>query len=551
MKSTDKFVLVLVASLSLLIAGCGGGGGSSDEPMTGDNGGVNTPATCPADQTGTPPNCIAEPTDEERAQARADAERIAGMIGPDVEDVDLADADTGTTGNQPIVFLSTDTTTGVTTPEFVRDTQGPPVNVFVKSSDMPAMISGLEGGIYTRTNTADDNTAAIHTVVKYKDMAANIAENYVAYFIGTAAGVNPESVGATPLADHGASTAISAYNVGVLTIAADVGANHELFKGDFGLTAGAGRQVITRTDDPDTANVNEAKYEVTGSFRGVPGTFSCSAASCTVESNPMGNLALLTNTASGTTNVWTFTPTVLADLGIDLTPTPATPRTSAETARIRQALANLDVPGVIQTDDFMIFGYWIQEDRLADGVTIDDQRMLPFADGKRNFGSVAAVTGSASYTGSATGLYMSKGLTSSKLPTDPFNSGQFTASVMLKAYFGATNSPSDVIPANKVDTVTGTISDFKDASGNAIDSRWTLSLEGRNDSHGTTGGTEGTFSGTAISADSAMAGANGIFSGRFYGAATTTQPLPISAGGTFDGHFTNGHVRGAFGVNKQ
>lgn len=523
------------------MTGCGGGGGGSSDDMPGDgNGGGGTPppAMCSEGQTGTPPDCVSPPTDEERAQARAAAEKVAGMIGPGADLASVSGDATavppiaatptaGTpvdpdTNNTSIVYLST-SASGVTTPQFVGDTQGPPVNVFVKSSDMPATIGDLEGGIYTRTDTATGNIKTSNTVVKYKDMAPNTGQAYSTYF-GDAAATNAN-------ATHGANTAVSAMSNGALVInSAQIAGNQGLFEGDFGLTAGAGSQILTRTDEDTTTGLDESKFEVAGSFRGVPGTFSCSdpggTTGCTVTSNAMGQLTGLTGGGSATP--WTFTPAAITALGTSPTP-----------AQITQALTTLMVPGVIQAEDFMIFGYWIQEVRAADGVTVTSERMSPFADGKRDPVTLAGVTGSASYTGSATGLYMSKGLTAGNLPTDPFNSGQFMASVMLKAYFA--DDTNDDIPSNKANTVSGSINNFRDASGNAIDSRWTLTLSGMNSTTD-----PDTFSGTAISADSAIAGAIGMFSGQYHGAADTT---PVSASGTFDGHFTNGHVRGAFGVD--
>ncbi|MDE0412651.1 MAG: hypothetical protein OXI37_10635, partial [Gammaproteobacteria bacterium] len=291
--------------------------------------------------------------------------------------------------------------------------------------------------------------------------------------------------------------------------------------------------------------------KVTGTFRGVPGTFNC-ATDCISTHDKDGNLSDLTGD-------WTFEPDGLRDAqGAFLQDdSAATPPTTALT----DALAAIMVPGVMQDPDYMIFGYWVQSMTDAEGDTTET--MLPFADGKRDYGAVGAarsggqVVGTATYTGPATGLYMKKTITpqGGVDPSGPYASGQFTADAMLEASFGGDN-----VAVNDQFSISGTISNFMDGD-TAIDSDWMVNLRrGINDQGNTDptddlpaknigGGTgaTGTFSGVTHGGMLDDASNEGAWSGTFHGDPAADQPT--SASGIFDAHFTNGHVRGAFATN--
>ena len=55
-------------------------------------------------------------------------------------------------------------------------------------------------------------------------------------------------------------------------------------------------------------------------------------------------------------------------------------------------------------------------------------------------------------------------------------SGQFTARAKLTATFGQLVPPDNNIPPNLLNTITGTVGDFKDAYGNPIDAKWVVEL---------------------------------------------------------------------------
>ena len=511
--------LAPVLLVSFILAACGGGGGgSSDDDMTMM---PPPPEMCPEGQEGTPPNCMVPgPT---AAELKAEAERVAGMIGPDATLADY-DADSGT--NDQIVSLNA---TGM--PVF----QGDPASEtsmdprFTKSDDAPASIAGWEGGTYTRTTETGGVTNA-DTVVKYNDKAPNTAAEYSTYFDGS-----------TETAARGYGSVTD----GVLTLsngAADSPVMNKLYSIDFGLTAAHQTLPITH-DNPDTTEVEDST-SYTGMFTGVPGTFTCTG-TCSVSSDKDGMLSHFAGT-------WTFTPDGIKDPNGsgNLTGDPLT-----------AALMRVMVPGVVPDPDFMILGYWMRTSTAADGTVTHSMR--PIYDGLRDYGAVTNVLGTATYAGPATGLYMSKTLTPQGEPTGPFASGQFTANAMLVANFGGGN-----VAANNAFSISGTISNFMNASGEAINPSWVVNLNrrmigtggdepqrniGATDaaSHGT--GDAGTFSG--VTDGGPLGSVAGMWSGMFHGGddSTTTDVVeqPASVSGMFDAHFSNGHVRGSFGANKQ
>ena len=584
---SNKLVAVcLVAAFSMVMYGCGGGGSSSTPevpttpdptdptdptdppaPMTHDVdlstllAGYNTvPAgehmidagmdmdvgdatfTCPADgdactvtvaddgtATSTGGAATAAPsmaaTDRKAADDAAamavitKAEAIAMAIDSDAT---LADANSTDAGNQLPFNLGEDATTadsvlaGATVPDATTDQ----MNKFAAAMDRPASITNWTDSKYERTSEGDANAnpptdTVMDTIVKYNNKAPNTAEVYLTYFNSGA---------------NGAGDAVDAITdaTGVINIdEADIDGNHGLITGSFGdfSTSATGDQTVEFTDVADTTDVNEGEPSIMGSFRGVPGTFACTG-TCTASADEMGNL-------NGLGGDWEFTPAALVDAdgdaltGDDLT----------------DALAGIMVAGVIPDPDFTVFGYWLQATTDADGET--EYAFLGFNEGNRDYGSVADVEGPATYEGPATGMYMMKRFEvsedGSSTTTHPVKSGQFTASAVLNATFDQISSGDDMdtIAPAMFNTITGSISGFKDGYGADIDTRWTVEL-----TDGTIAPATGTFSGTATG--------DGAFNGTFHGApGTDTTLAPIGASGTFDGHFENGHVRGAFGVDRQ
>lgn len=169
--------------------------------------------------------------------------------------------------------------------------------------------------------------------------------------------------------------------------------------------------------------------------------------------------------------------------------------------------------------DYVDFGFWFL------GYAADDHVghfTHTFARGSMPSGDVSAVTGSATYSGAATGLYVIKD------GGTPTGSGQFTATAALMADFDAA-------------TISGTVSDFMDAAGDAINPMWVVSLDsaaldqatGRIDESNGRAGTTG----------------GGNWRAEFHGDASAGAPGTVA--GTFDAHLSNGHVGGAFAAHSQ
>ena len=210
------------------------------------------------------------------------------------------------------------------------------------------------------------------------------------------------------------------------------------------------------------------------------------------------------------------------------------------------------------TPDYLAFGYWVQTRTTSRGET--RYGVNTFATGSLPFGTnpddannaeIAALEGSATYEGPATGMYAYKtaSIEDGKVVRTPSAAGQFTADVELTATFGAGPSVAD----DDAFDISGTASNFQDADGDMIDSDWSLDLNTASfgtESGGTITDATNTFTGTT-GEGSTM----GQWSGQFFGepgtgdAASSTHPTGVA--GKFTGHFENGHVIGAFGATEQ
>ena len=277
-------------------------------------------------------------------------------------------------------------------------------------------------------------------------------------------------------------------------------------------TAGTVAELSFDFDVDGTANMDEAD-EVVGTYNGAMGTYRCTGtAVCTVDINAMGKVEKV---GDG----WIFTP----DSG-----------------------ATSDQPDY----DYLNYGFWLQKTADEDGVLTYDEVQTFAGSSVDASGSVAAVTGSATYNGGATGVYVHSEVNSDGSPVAT-TAGQFAADASLTATFAQTvNDPettvdeSGRIPPNLVNTLTGTIDDFVLQHGE--ENTWAVNLQGAIDPS----------DGTVTSADGATGGgAPGSWSATFHGSTTdeenaATVLQPSSVVGEFNANFSNGSVAGGFGARK-
>ncbi len=257
-----------------------------------------------------------------------------------------------------------------------------------------------------------------------------------------------------------------------------------------------------QSDDDASERTLAAAASVSGMFYGVSGRFVCGSADCIVTRDSKDKV---TNTGT-----ITFTPTAY---DADVT------------------MAKYATPDA----DYTSFGYWMESKKQRDDSYNHDIRTFHHGMG----GALATLTsleGSAEYYGAAAGVYVKKdGAGDSLVVTD----GDFTADAMLTARFGG-----DTIAVRDRNKISGTISTFMDGSTNLGFADLKMGAADID-----TATTVGSFAG-----ETNGGGTSGNWSGQLYGSPGTdtaeAMRFPINVSGEFTGHFSNGHVAGAFGAEK-
>ena len=268
--------------------------------------------------------------------------------------------------------------------------------------------------------------------------------------------------------------------------------------------------------DPNTpGNQPRKAAEVRGTYNGAMGMYRCHGTNtCQVTVNSKGEITALTG--SGTD--WIFTP----DTG----------------AKSYVADAN-----------FLHYGFWLQ-------TTTDKDKMVEYDEVETFAGSsiaatggVGNVTGTATYEGGATGVYVHS-VDNADGTRKRATSGHFTADASLKAYFGQPAAPNNNIPPNMLNTLTGTIDKFVLSGEEA--NNWSVALQSDGDPNtsGIQPDTDGVMAGTA---KGSATGQDGSFTATFHGPNTDSDGntiAPHTVVGEFNSFFTNGSVAGAFGARE-
>ncbi|MXX10241.1 MAG: hypothetical protein F4Z68_02285 [Nitrospira sp. SB0667_bin_9] len=270
-------------------------------------------------------------------------------------------------------------------------------------------------------------------------------------------------------------------------------------------------QVIPYEDDPGTPDMDERRF--TGTYNGAPGRYTCSGTSdCTATVDDKGVVSELAGDS------WIFTP---------------------------DSDATSDVPD----SDYLHYGFWLKKTTDSDDVLNYDEVETFAGSSIPASGALTAVLGTATYSGGATGVYVSNILTSTG-DIESSTSGHFTADAKLTAIFGQVPVSGDdttgTIADNLLYTLTGIIDEFK-LSGHDEGPGWSVVLDG-DIGEGT--GAAATASGTAKGGSPLD---DGSFSASFHGDVTAVDgvpPKPSSVVGEFNSFFTDGSVAGAFGARE-
>ena len=247
-----------------------------------------------------------------------------------------------------------------------------------------------------------------------------------------------------------------------------------------------------------------------GNFNGAPGTYTCTAAStgtdCVLTIAPNG-------TYTETSGTWTFTP----ELG--------------STAW--------------QGDqEFMSFGWWLQEPASEDGA----YTFRYYADGNAYVAPTAIEPGAATYTGRAAGQYVVQTIGDSGVTGG--TTGEFTAAATLTATFSAA-----------ANTIAGTISGFTGDDGSA--QGWEVTLHQKalgamaNLPNAFPAATQNNPAITVDPFDGATATmgdqtAYGDWTGQYFGgnAPDNVNEYPLGVGGTFQADNDAVSIAGAFGARR-
>ena len=355
----------------------------------------------------------------------------------------------------------------------------------------------LGGGttMHTRTMDADDDGNVMQEVVIVTtDRAAPMPVAFVDYenASGTkdqALNLSTDTTNDTPdVTNEALTVATTAFG--------------QLMSSEFTSTTDA---VLTFSfDDTSTTDMDEAD-EVAGTYNGAMGTYRCNGTSdCTVT--------ITDGEISAISDGWIFTPAM-------------------------NAMSSQ------QDNDYLYYGFWLKKTTDGDGaVTYNEVETFAMAMGPGHTTSSGTITGSASYSGGATGVYVRHVYSSGGGSIESSSSGHFTADASLTATFAQTvddpattgvNEAGQIAP-NMLNRLTGTIDNFMLSGGEMND--WSVALAGTVGDDGAV--TEGTAKGGM---------GDGQLAVSFYGAADT---LPVAATGEFNAGFHNGSVAGAFGVNK-
>ncbi|MYA28679.1 MAG: hypothetical protein F4090_02175 [Nitrospira sp. SB0672_bin_25] len=526
---TKRFFLYFIVITALALAGCGGNGGGTPDPGPDP---MPMPDPCPAGQErNADGDCVTPPPPGPTAEeltARADTKRKAIAA----EAAQTTDAGLGGSARDDTDGTTTadDASDDPYTLAISRDRDGTEVKITDDSmagDDDPKFMQAMDLGggttMHVRKMKADEDGDVMEEVV----MVTTDIEAPKATAFGKVAGqtlnANAQGAAVTGVAAVGfdPGAALASTDDAQAMILANIKA------GSF--VSGSSTSALLTfdaavADDVSTTDEDETKAaaEVMGTYNGAMGIYKCTGTTdCTVNVNAKGELSAMSDG-------WVFFPA---------------------------AGATSDVAD----SDYMHYGFWLKRTTDKDGVlTYNEVETFAGSSLAASTGSeLDSVTGSATYSGGATGVYVHSTVNPDGTEASA-TSGHFTATANLTAYFaqtvddtttGTTDNPVDEsgqVAPNMLNRITGTINNFMLSGGEA--NNWSVALRGLRAAGANT------FTGTANGGGGSM----GSLSGTYHGATPetdstgdgATRVAPPVIVGEFNSEFSNGSVAGGFGARK-
>ena len=506
-KSISKFyAFSLAAVFALTLAGCGGGGGTAVTP---DDGGT-MPETCPEGQVGMPPDCM-DPAPPMRPAANAKsvmAKAMAIMALEPTTDPEKAFGaaegpfDSGTENMNYDIGVKYGEVT--VTDEMDNDDAEDDMKLMHMGGAPHGDQGDWAGSMFARVNMDDDDMeTSTEKVIVYTDIEE---PDDIDFAKVTGQELDARDLDLDKDADKDGTdtndwTALSVVTANVSNIMAD------------GFSATGAGSLEYKQDDTNTDDKDEA-FETAGTYNGAKGTYRCNGAvACSVTYDADGKITVVSNG-------WVFTP-------------------------------GKDETSPVPDSDYLHYGFWVDSSMDEDGNPV--YKVQTFSDGNMAFGAGDLTTlsgyatkeegaGSATYTGTAAGVYAQKiAFDSGTGALVSGHVGSFTANVTLTAEFGEQNSVAQTMH----NTISGTISDFMDGK---FELGWEATLKSKAFADvGDTSGGDGT--------------ADGSWSSAFFGPSAAVDhdadadtdmqvPMPTGVAGEFVAHFGNGHAAGAYGASK-
>ena len=380
-----------------------------------------------------------------------------------------------------------------------------------------AMDFGDGRTMLTRTHDADaDGNTMVEVAIVSTDIEAPKAVPF-AMWESNLAGDTPQALNlSTDTTNDTPTTTNEALGIVAGNIGMVKSSEFTAPAGTVGTTVLSFQQAVE--DDASTTDVDESRdaAEIMGTFNDSPGVYRCVAtgdAACTATVNTMGVVSAVSND-----NDWAFFPA---------------------------ADATTDQPDY----DYLHYGFWLKRTTNSDGeVTYNEVETFADSSVPQSTG-LGTVTGRATYSGGAVGVYVRETYKETDGSIDSATSGHFTADANLVAHFGQTvddpdTTPNEVgqIPPRLLNTLTGTIDNFVLQHGEV--NEWSVNLQETPDP--ATGNIDG---GGTASGMAQGGGDAGTWNATFHGP-TTDDTQPHSVVGEFNANFGNGFVAGGFGARK-